>query len=153
MIDILALLQCLPPYRGATRVRQLSRIIKGMLAMTGRVTILYGKSVSGLSFFTLSLISVQQRHSFPLRVEQRVSTEEEKEKRRKNPVKKKAKGVNRPNSATERPVSPPGKSAPKNRGGRPKGSQTQNTTQVRLTPELLRIQGWIQGLLKQLGTV
>ena len=56
-------------------------------------------------------------------------------------------------SFTERRVSPPGKSAPKDRGGRPKASQTQNKTQVRLIPELLRIQGWIQGLLKQLGTV
>jgi len=37
-VDILALLQCLPPYMGGTSTRQLSQIIQGMLAMTGRVT-------------------------------------------------------------------------------------------------------------------
>ena len=31
---------------------------------------LSGKSVSGLSFFALSKVSVQQRHSFPVRLEQ-----------------------------------------------------------------------------------
>ena len=39
-MDILALLQCLQPDIGATQVRQLSQIIQGMLAMTGRVTML-----------------------------------------------------------------------------------------------------------------
>jgi putative transposase len=38
MLDMLALLQCLCPYLNATTVRQLSRIIVAMLAMTGRVT-------------------------------------------------------------------------------------------------------------------
>ena len=31
---------------------------------------LYGKPVPGLAFFTLSLVSLQQRRSFPIRVEQ-----------------------------------------------------------------------------------
>ena len=39
---------------------------------------LYGKSLSGLSFFALSLISVKSRHSFPIRIEQRIVTEAEK---------------------------------------------------------------------------
>ena len=38
MIDILALLQCLTPVMKATLLRQLSRIILALLAMTGRVT-------------------------------------------------------------------------------------------------------------------
>lgn len=39
---------------------------------------LYDKSVFGLSFFTLSLVSIQQRKSFPIRIEQVIKTEEEK---------------------------------------------------------------------------
>jgi putative transposase len=40
MIDIVALLPCLCPHLNATTVRQLSRIIFALLAMTGRVTML-----------------------------------------------------------------------------------------------------------------
>jgi IS4 transposase len=39
---------------------------------------LYGKSLTGLSFFTLSLVSVQQKRSFPLRVEQVIKSDREK---------------------------------------------------------------------------
>jgi putative transposase len=40
MMDILALLQHLSPYLSATTIRQMSRIIPAILAMTGRVTML-----------------------------------------------------------------------------------------------------------------
>ena len=40
MMNILALLQCLSPCLETTTVRQMSRIIPAMLAMTGRVTML-----------------------------------------------------------------------------------------------------------------
>ena len=43
MLDILTLLQCLQPHMGATSMRQLSRIIQAMLAMTDR-TIMLGIS-------------------------------------------------------------------------------------------------------------
>src|SRR5437773_4251236 len=39
---------------------------------------LYGKSIPGLAFFTLSLISTTQRRSFPIAVEQVVRSAEEK---------------------------------------------------------------------------
>ena len=39
---------------------------------------LYGKPVPGLAFFTFSLVSTQQRRSFPLRVEQVVRSDAEK---------------------------------------------------------------------------
>jgi putative transposase len=39
---------------------------------------LYGKPVPGLAFFTLSLVSTQQRRSFPIRVEQVVRSDAEK---------------------------------------------------------------------------
>ena len=206
MLDILTLLQCLQPYIGATSMRQLSRIVQAMLAMTGRVTMLgisrwtgrggsyrtvqrffntalpwatllwvffrqhlwcsddfyllagdevvvtkagkktygierffsslYGKSVSGLSFFALSLISVKERHSFPIRIEQSILSEQERKKATPGKQKKK-------NSINKH----------KNRGGRPRGSKNKNKTEVELNPELLRIKGWIQALLKQLGSL
>lgn len=39
----------------------------------------------------------------------------------------------------------------KSKGGRPKGSKTKSKKEVTLTPELLRIKGMIQALLKLLG--
>ena len=39
---------------------------------------LYNKPVSGLSFFTLSLVSIQQRHSYPIGIEQVIKTKVEK---------------------------------------------------------------------------
>src|SRR5437870_7443429 len=39
---------------------------------------LYGKPVPGLAFFTLSLVSVQKRRSFPMRIEQVVRSDAEK---------------------------------------------------------------------------
>src|SRR5215468_243796 len=147
-MDILALLQCLQPAVPATTLRQCSRIVRALLVMTGRITMLgmarwasqggsyrtvqrffatvmpwatlfwvffrhhvyrseeaylllgdevvvtkagkithgldrffaslYGKPVPGLAFFTLSLVSIQQRRSFPLRVEQVVRSDAEK---------------------------------------------------------------------------
>jgi putative transposase len=148
MNDILALLQPIQNNVSQTTLRQLSRIIAAMLAMTGRVTMLglsrwtekggsyrtiqqffytvipwtqvfwtffsvhlmdrqdtyllagdesvvtkagdktHGldfffsgllkKAVPGLSFFTLALISTQQRHAYPISVEQMIRTKEEK---------------------------------------------------------------------------
>ena len=100
---------------------------------------LSGKSVSGLSFFALSLVSVQQRHSFPVRLEQTVLSEEEKRQR-----KEKATPSTKKNSKSHRG---------KNRGGRPPGSKTKKKTEVVLSAELLRIKGWIMALLKQLEAV
>src|SRR3954454_10673186 len=138
MLDSITLLHCLVPTLPRTTVRQLSRIVPALLAMTGRVTMrgiarwtgaggsyrtvqrffatavpwaslfwlffrthllrhtdayllggdetvvtkadkrthgldrffagLYGKPVPGLAFFALSLISIQQRRSFPLQI-------------------------------------------------------------------------------------
>jgi hypothetical protein len=39
---------------------------------------LVNKSISGLSFFALSLVSVEQRHSFPIRIEQVIKSNIEK---------------------------------------------------------------------------
>src|SRR6516162_5946248 len=79
---------------------------------------LYGKPVPGLAFFTLSLVSVQARRAFPLRVEQVVRSDAEK-------VASKAK------AAAKKQTS----STAKRRPGRPKGSTKTPKADVPLTPE------------------
>jgi putative transposase len=91
---------------------------------------LYGKPVPGLSFFALSLVSVQERRSFPIRVEQVVRSEAEK-------AASKAKA----RAKTPQP------STVKRRPGRPKGSKNKDKAVVTLTPELLRLQSMIDALL------
>lgn len=97
---------------------------------------LYGKSVPGLAFFTLSLISTQQRRSFPMAVEQVVRTPEEKAAAR-------AKAA-----ATMLPAA-----AAKRKPGRPKGSTTKAKTAVELTSELCRIQTMVRQLLARIGSL
>ena len=192
-MDILALLQCLPPTVTKTTLRQCSRIVLAMLVMTGRVTMLglsrwtgpggsyrtiqrffatalpwatlfwvffrhhiyraaevyllvgdevvatkagkhtygldrffaslYGKPVPGLAFFTLALVSVQARRSFPLRVEQVVRSDAEK--------------------AASKAKAP----CAQRRLGRPKGSKNTSKAAGTFTPELLRITSWLEALL------
>jgi putative transposase len=92
---------------------------------------LYGKPVPGLAFFALSLVSTQQRRSFPIRVEQVVRSAAEKAARQANAARKKQ----TPSPAKRRP-------------GRPKGSKNTPKADVTLTPELLHITGMI-GALRQ----
>ena len=103
----------------------------------------------------MSLISVKERHSFPIRIEQTILTDEEKEqvtsgKQKKKNSKNKHKHQGKV-SQIEKPVEKANKQ--KNKGGRPKGSKNKNKTEVELNPELLRIKGWIQALLKQLDSL
>jgi len=97
---------------------------------------LYGKPVAGLAFFALSLVSTQQRRSFPIRVEQVVRSEAEK-------AASKAKA-----EAKKQPPSPP-----KRRPGRPKGSKNTAKSAVTLTPELSRITGMLGALLHMIAGV
>jgi putative transposase len=205
-MDIVALLQCLQPYLPATPLRQCSRIVRALLVMTGRITMLgmsrwagtggsyrtiqrffatvlpwgllfwvffrhhvycpgdvylvagddvivtkagkhthgldrffaslYGKPVPGLAFFTLSLVSVQARRAFPLRVEQVVRSDAEKAARKAKAAAKKVKAP----SAKRRP-------------GRPKGSKNKPKADGTLTPELGRIAGWLDALLHLIAGV
>ena len=203
-MNILALLQCIQPHLSKKNLRRMSRIIKAMLSMTGRVSMLglsrwagtggsyrtvqrffnaaipwpevFGKLfeqhlftpegeyflvgdesvmtksgkethgldyffsglmnriVKGIAIFSLSLVSVEERRSYPLRVEQVVRTEAEKEAakaRKKKQVKK-------------------DKAAPKKKRGRSKGSKNRDKTQVELAPELKRIQEMVK---KQLAAL
>ncbi len=97
---------------------------------------LYGKPVPGLAFFTLSLVSVQARRSFPMRVEQVVRSEAEKAASKAKAAAKKAKSP-----------------CEKRRPGRPKGSKNTPKADVPLTPELWRITGWLDALLQLIAGV
>jgi putative transposase len=97
---------------------------------------LYGKPVPGLAFFALSLVSVQQRRSFPMRVEQVVRSDAEKAASKAKAAAKKGKT--------------PGE---KRRPGRPKGSKNTPKADVTFTPELLRITSWLDALLHLIAGV
>src|SRR2546429_1262873 len=93
---------------------------------------LYGKPVPGLAFFALSLVRIQQRRSFPIRVEQIVRSDAEK-------------AASRAKAAAKKQTPSPAKRRP----GRPKGSKNPPKADVTLTPELWRITGML-GALRQL---
>lgn len=96
---------------------------------------LLNKVVKGVSIFSLSLVSVEERRSYPLRVEQVIRSEAEKaaaKARRKKRAKQ-------------------DKAAPKKKRGRPKGSRNRDKTQVELTAELKRIQEMLRKQLKMLS--
>ncbi len=97
---------------------------------------LYGKPVPGLAFFTLSLVSVQKRRSFPMRIEQVVRSDAEKAARKAKAAAKPPKGA----QATRRP-------------GRPKGSKNTTKAAATLTPELVRITAMLTALLQLITTV
>jgi hypothetical protein len=97
---------------------------------------LYSKPVPGLAFFTLSLVSVQKRRSFPLRVEQVVRSDAEK-------------AASKAKAAAKKPKAP----HPKRRPGRPKGSTNTNKATRTLTPELVRIKALVEALLRLITTV
>jgi putative transposase len=87
---------------------------------------LYGKPVAGLSFFSLSLISVKQRTSYPVMMEQVVKDKTEK------PALKKA-------------------SSKAKKRGRPTGSKNKNRRDVDLNAYGLQIQTMLKTLLQLLG--
>jgi len=87
---------------------------------------LYGKPVPGLSFFTLSLISTQERRSYPTMVEQILRSQTKKRATKAKKKKKQSKPTQR------------------RKAGRPKGSKNRDKTQVTLTQELQLIKTMLQ---------
>jgi hypothetical protein len=204
-MNIVALLQCIQPDLPKTDLRRMSVIIKAMLSMTGRVTMLglsrwagkggsyrtvqrffntaipwsevfskfferhlyqsegeyflvgdesvmtksgkethgldyffsglMNRVVKGIAIFSLSLVSVEERRSYPLQVEQVVRTEAEKTQAKSR---KKHKQIKKDKATSKR------------KRGRPKGSRNRDKTQVELTPELKRIQKMVKKQLKAL---
>ena len=98
---------------------------------------LMNKVVKGLAIFTLAVVDVNERHSYPLSIEQVIRSEAEKAAAK---TKQKAKTKKDPH-------------APKKKPGRPKGSQNRDKTLVDLTPELKRIQNMVQKQLEMLQGV
>ena len=88
---------------------------------------LASKPISGLSFFVLSLVSVERRQSFPIQVEQVIKSDIE---------------IN--NTLTIKKV----KTKEKRGRGRPKASKNKNKAEVVFTSELLLIQKMINSLFK-----
>ncbi len=97
---------------------------------------LYGKPVPGLAFFTVSLVSVQHRRSFPLRVEQVVRSAAEK-------------GASKAKAAAKKPATPGAKRRP----GPPKGSTNHHKAPVTFTPALVRSTALLTALLHRITTV
>jgi putative transposase len=91
---------------------------------------LYGKPVPGLSFFSLSLISVKERTSYPVMMEQVIKEAKKPDKKGSGKkVKKQAK-----------------------KRGRPKGSKNKNRRDVVLKPYLVHIQTMLKKVLSLIGT-
>jgi putative transposase len=96
---------------------------------------LLNKVVKSIAIFSLSLVSVEERLSYPLQVEQVMRSDAEKAAAKARQKKS---------------------AAPKKRRGRPKGSRNRDKSQVELTPELLRIQKMVKrqlAMLKNLVTI
>jgi len=204
MTEILALLQPIEQSITKTTLKQMSRIIIAMIAMSGRVTMLgisrwagtggsyrsiqrffytgipwaqvfwdffrnnlmkkkdiyllvgdecvvtksgkktYGldcffssllkRAVPSLSYFTLALVNVKERRSYPIRMEQTVRSVEEKANSR---VKKEARKAKAEGSKRKR--------------GRPKGSCNKKKADKMPNPELERIRKMIQEVLKTIA--
>jgi len=89
---------------------------------------LKGKVIKGLSFFVFSVVDVSERKSYPLAIAQTVKNELDKpalKNRKKRQPKK-----------------------PKARPGRPAGSRNRDKNELKLSPELLRINAMLVVLLK-----
>jgi len=94
------------------------------------------RPIPGLSFFTYSLVNVQERQSYPVQATQVVKSPEEKAASKAKAQEKKAR-----------------KTTEKRKPGRPKGSKNKNKQDVILNAELLRIQKALRTLLETIRTV
>jgi len=92
---------------------------------------LQNRVIPGLSFFTFSVIDVQERQSYPIQAVQMIKPCPEKEKKEKEKT----------STVEKRPV------------GRPKGSRNKCAKTPMLSPELLRIQPVLQAFLAVLKGV
>ena len=204
MSDILSVFSVLYPHLSTTTVRQFSRVVFGLLAIMGRVSMLnlsrwtseggsyrtiqrffntvipwgtvywvffstylldaessyilagdetvvsksgqstyglsrffssvYGKTIPGLAFFSLSLVSVKERRSYPLLMEPIVRGD--------------TCGLRSPLASEPRDT--PQTPAPERKRGRPKGSRNRNKTQVELSDTLKHLQTMLQALLRRI---
>ena len=205
MYDILSLLSVLYPHLSTTTVRQFSRVVLGLLAMTGQVSMLnisrwtseggsyrtvqrffntlipwgsvywvffttylldresayilagdetvvsksgqstyglsrffssgHGKTIPSLAFFSLALVSVKARRSYPMVMEQIVRRD--------------TRGLPSPPETSE-PRDDKQTPASRRKRGRPKGSRNRNKTEVELSDTLKHVQTMIKALLRRI---
>ena len=204
MYDILSVLSILYPHLSTTPVRQFSRVVLGLLAMPGQVSMLnisrwtskggsyrtvqrffntvipwgtvswvffrtylldaestyilagdetvvsksgqstyglsrffssvYGKTLPGLAFFSLSLVSVKEGRSYPLAMEQIV---------RGDTCSRSLPETSELPEETQKPVL-------RRKRGRPKGSRNRDKTDVQLSDTLKHLQTMLKALLRRI---
>lgn len=100
---------------------------------------LFGKPVPGLAFLAFSLVSVQERKSYPLLVEQVVRSDEEKARAQQHKASKAAQKRTR--------------SKKKGKPGRPKGSPNKNKRQIDWNEELRRVERMASTLIQRVHPV
>ena len=98
---------------------------------------MYGKTIPGLAFFSLSLVSVKERRSYPLMMEQIV---------RGDPEPSGSEDEGDPSAPCAEKHPPP----PRRKRGRPKGSRNRNKREVELSGTLKHIQNMLRTLLKHI---
>ncbi len=106
---------------------------------------LYQRPVKGLCFFSLSLISVKRRSSYPLLCQQLVRTAKEG-KGESSQLTKKSKSESSPAASK-------GKSLQAARRGRPKGSKNRDKVNVELSAHLQFVQGLLLQALNLVRTL
>ena len=91
---------------------------------------IFSRPVVGLAFFALSLVSVEERKSYPLLVEQVIRSEEEKAAAKQKKAKKATK---------------------KGKRGRPKGSKNKDKRQIEWNEELRRVERMARTLIQRVN--
>ena len=92
-----------------------------------------GKTLPSLAFLSLSLVSVKERRSYPLVMEQIVRGD-----------------TRRPSLPASQPPEDPQQPVPRRNRGRPKGSRNRNKADVRLSDTLKHLQTTIKALLRRI---
>jgi putative transposase len=100
---------------------------------------IFNRPVAGIAFFAISLVSVAERKSYPLLVEQVVRTQAEKAAAREKKAKK----------ARQKDKS----STSKGQSGRRKGSKNKDKGQIEWTPELRRVEAMAMTLRQRVSAL
>ena len=100
---------------------------------------IFNKPVAGLAFFALSLVSVEERKSYPLLVEQVIRSAAERAAAKQ----KKARKARKKGKSSQQ----------KGKRGRPKGSKNKDKHQIEWTPELRRVKGMASSLLQRTSSL
>lgn len=102
---------------------------------------IFNKPIPGVAFFAVSVVSVEERKSYPLLVEQVIRSDAEKaateERKAKKANKKKGKASSKKGA----------------NGGRPKGVKNKDKGQIEWTPELVRVKTMAETVLNRMSSL